>query len=68
MKTVEQKTIVLDIVGCARCHGGGHDGLEFRRLTHPLDAGEYHFTHWAMCPLILEPILLTIMDKEDDEA
>jgi hypothetical protein len=58
---------VQDIVGCARCHGDGHKGLKFRKLTHPvevLNGAEWvpGPTHWATCPTNGEPILLYFID------
>jgi hypothetical protein len=52
---------VLDIVGCARCHGDGHTELVFRRLAHPVESSEVPLTHWATCPTTGEPILLAIV-------
>lgn len=51
--------LVQDIVGCARCHGDGHEGLTFKRLTHPVadPDGRPIATHWATCPTTGEPIL-----------
>jgi hypothetical protein len=58
-------TIETDIVGCARCHGEGHDGLRFRPLTHPLELdAEAPLTHWAPCPANGEPILLRVTSSE----
>lgn len=58
--TEERLVFTLSIEGCARCLGDGHDDLEFRKLTHPVTAGGYRFTHWATCPENGEPILLTM--------
>lgn len=46
--------IVTDIHKCARC-GGTHLELLFSQFTRP----QKTFTHWAMCPLFSEPILLS---------
>lgn len=48
--------IVADIRQCARC-GGTHLKLLFSQLTRPIE--ETSFTHWAMCPMFFEPILLS---------
>lgn len=48
----------VDLVGCARCHGPGHHGLDFVRLRRPVE--EDGWTHWATCPNTGEPILLRI--------
>lgn len=50
--------IEIDLVGCARCHGDGHKGLKFAKLTHPVDDPTGEYTHWAPCPTNGEPILL----------
>lgn len=50
---------VVDVVGCARCHGDGHAGLKFMPLTYPyIEDGGTEMTHWAPCPTNGEPILL----------
>lgn len=44
---------------CTRCHLE-HKGLEFLRLTFPLMpiGSTAALTHWAMCPVTGEPILM----------
>lgn len=54
--------VTVDLPGCARCHGDGHDGLLFSPLTHPVVDGEGTWTHWAPCPTNGEPILLQVND------
>jgi hypothetical protein len=53
-----QEPITVDIHGCARCHGDGHPGLEFKPLTHPVPSDLGALTHWASCPTNGEPIFL----------
>jgi hypothetical protein len=49
----------IDLNGCARCHGNGHQGLIFQPLTHPIEMDlTRRLTHWALCPTNGEPILL----------
>lgn len=48
----------VNVNHCARC-GQDHEGLEFSPFTNP--CGEW--THWAMCPVVREPILCRIMDS-----
>lgn len=60
----------LDITGCARCDGDGHDGLEFTNFTSPPEwydenGKEVVFIAWAMCPTLNEPILLVTMEAPD---
>jgi hypothetical protein len=50
----------IDLNGCARCHGDGHERLWFEVLTYPMEVGGVVMTHWASCPENGEPILLTI--------
>lgn len=59
MSAAESQVVTVDLVGCARCHGDGHPGLQFKPLTHPV---EHHDdvigTHFALCPTNGEPILM----------
>jgi hypothetical protein len=49
----------IDLHGCARCHGNGHQGLVFRPLAYPVEVDlTRRLTHWAACPTNGEPILL----------
>lgn len=49
---------------CARC-GGDHAGLAFRKLVHPIpSAVGGDFTHFALCPLRGEPILMRLSDPD----
>lgn len=50
------RSVVVRVVGCARC-GATHNAWRFRGFRTPCDG----FTHWAMCPLTREPILLKIV-------
>lgn len=56
--------LVMDLNGCARCGGGsegGHKGLVFQEFDEPVEIEHTTLTHWAMCPTLNEPILLTII-------
>lgn len=70
------ESVIKSIVGCARCHGDGHDDLLFNPFTYPVKAGrverpdksiviDLEATHWALCPTNGEPILMafTTIDK-----
>lgn len=59
--------IVHDQVGCARCHGEGHENLVFEELTYPVDLPSTGLlaTHWSMCPTTIEPILMTFGPREE---
>lgn len=59
---------VTDLVGCARCHGDGHERLTFALLDHPVpaDDGSEPYTHWATCPSNGQPILMRSIKVERD--
>ena len=46
--------LAINMQGCARCQGEGHDNIHFNKFTHPIG----DFTHWALCPTNGEPILM----------
>ncbi len=53
------KPFHMSIVGCARCHGEGHEDVWWQPLTHPMSTStDVLFTHWAPCPTNGEPILM----------
>lgn len=56
--------ITFDQVGCARCDGDGHEHITFQPFTRPMVVDAWTFTHWAMCPTVNEPILLTSTPDE----
>jgi len=60
-------TLSIDVNGCARCHGDGHQLLTFTALTHPLEIGGETLTHWAPCPTNGEPILLLFRQPVPEE-
>ncbi len=54
-------SFVSSIRGCARCHGPGHENVEWKPLTHPIeDSDGTEWTHWAPCPTNGEPILMRV--------
>lgn len=57
---------VLAIRECARCHETTyHERLTFRALAHSVEVdGRVVATHWAMCPVLAQPILMVIHDEE----
>lgn len=61
----EKGTYTTDVIKCARC-GSLHQQIVFAKLQQPIEAHEYIFTHWALCPRNNEPILLQILDDETD--
>lgn len=52
-----EDTHVSAIRTCARC-GGDHPHLVFRQLTE----ASHDWTHWAICPTVLEPLMLKFVD------
>lgn len=59
---MDDDTITFDQVGCARCDGDGHPNLTFTRLQRPVAFETTRLTHWATCPVTLEPILLMVAE------
>lgn len=54
------EAMTTDLTGeCARC-GESHYDLEFQPLTRPTE-----WSHWAPCPTNGEPIMLKIVDLEE---
>lgn len=48
---------------CARC-GGDHQDVVFKKFTRV----NGHYSHWAPCPNIGEPILMKIVECDDGET
>lgn len=46
------RTKPIKITGCARC--GGTHKIIFKPFTRPANS----YTHFAICPVMLEPILM----------
>ncbi len=49
----------ISVSNCARC-GGEHKEISCMKLARPCE----RFTHWAQCPLTLEPIMVYFVDQE----
>lgn len=47
-----------DVKNCARCKGD-HSLIYFQPFTNPPTNAPY--THWAMCPVRLEPIFFWVV-------
>jgi hypothetical protein len=61
------KTFTSSIRGCARCDGDGHEDLEWKPFTYPIEYGDpdgFVATHWCLCPTNGEPI--TMGGYDDD--
>lgn len=54
----------FDIKNCARC-SADHNHLEFFHFTRKttIDFVEYHY--WTLCPILREPILMSIQSDTD---
>jgi hypothetical protein len=59
---LDDKSILVIVKSCARC-GEDHTYLEFKLFTEPMVIAEITFTHWAVCPVTKEPILMRIIDE-----
>ena len=60
---------IRTIKGCARCHGEGHESLLFKAFVHPVEIkDEPPFTHYAICPVTDDPIMLQIWDEEGSDT
>lgn len=56
--------LIVSIQSCARC-GQDHTNLEFKQFTNPVeDSDGTMWTHWALCPVNGEPILLKSKPQE----
>lgn len=51
----------INLCQCCRC-GGPHEGLRLKKLSRPSSIGILVFTHWAMCPIAGEPILVAFAE------
>ena len=51
----------LDIFHCARC-GQDHEMLTFKPFTDTVEdeSGNVLFSHWCLCPINAEPILMKV--------
>lgn len=58
-------SFTMDMQGCARCHGDGHPGIEFRKFNEPCEIPGLGIgaTHWATCPTTGEPILFLALPE-----
>lgn len=63
----KRDTQTIDLTGCARCGGAGHEGLVFERLDRPMVAATDGTTWawWASCPTTGQPILMRETERTD---
>lgn len=55
--TMPDHDVQVDVTACARCDCN-HSGLTFKPFQRIVGLGDQRLTHWAMCPMTGEPILL----------
>ena len=53
----------LALTNCARC-GNDHDHITFHLLNRPAD----YATHWGLCPVTLEPVLMYRGEKKNKSS
>jgi hypothetical protein len=55
----------IKVLHCARC-GEDHE-MEFSKFSdNPIECDETIYTHWGLCPNTSEPVILTIIECEND--
>lgn len=62
-----EDTIILDRQnGCARCDSEYHEAMVYKLLARPIPAPDEDvpYTHWTLCPVRWEPILMQIFPDE----
>lgn len=55
--------VVTSVQNCARCDGD-HKSLSFKEMRSPIECGSVDLTHWAVCPVTGDPVLLRIIEEE----
>lgn len=53
---VMTETVGLRVIKCARC-SGNHD-VSFQKFKKPMTIGALTFTHFGLCPVTNEPIMM----------
>jgi hypothetical protein len=56
---INTKKMIADVLTCARC-SEDHKGLLFLQLQTPIR----DLTHWSICPVTNEPILLRVEEEK----
>jgi hypothetical protein len=54
-----KREVFVGVVNCARC-GNNHEPMVFKKLTHAVESVLGGFTHWGMCPMTKEPIMMVV--------
>ncbi|HSE43692.1 MAG TPA: hypothetical protein VLA89_00025 [Gemmatimonadales bacterium] len=63
-RMITQEVAAPTVMGCARC-GQDHQ-VRFKPFKRPMVVGESELTHWGMCPVTREPILMRFVENEED--
>lgn len=60
--------VKVQVYGCARCTQDHQ--IYFKPFIYQpvIDKDEVEYTHWAMCPVLNEPILMRIIDEDTKHA
>lgn len=53
----EKSEFFCDVINCARC-GSDHQQLKMKKMLKPIKIARSVWTHWALCPLSQDPILV----------
>jgi len=58
----------IDIKSCSRC-GQDHNNLLMHEFKRPVViASNEIFTHYTVCPTLVEPIIIKVVDDFEDKA
>lgn len=65
---MEKSSVTVDVYKCARC-GSEHPQLKFTAFTIPaiVHGTNVTYTHFAMCPVCNEPILIRSLNSTSDD-
>jgi hypothetical protein len=58
-----KRAVETHIESCARC-GCNHSDVTLKPFVNPIGV----FTHWVMCPVLNEPILMQMKENPKDDA
>lgn len=62
-RSILRETLVTDVRCCARC-GTDHERVTFRKFKRPVEGDNDMYTHWAMCSVSEDPILLDVKETK----
>jgi hypothetical protein len=62
-----KQELSISVVNCARCDTT-HESLVFKRFLSPVRRCDtLLYTHWSICPVTREPILLRVTEEANYE-